>query len=63
MVRLHHRLSGCESEQTPGDGEGQGGQAQSMGSQRAGHDLVTKQQTVEESKVQGLPFFLFIKMK
>ena len=24
MVRQHHRLSGHESEQTPGDGEGQG---------------------------------------
>ena len=25
MVRAHHRLSGYESEQTPGDSEGQGG--------------------------------------
>ena len=24
MVRWHHRLNGHESEQTPGDGEGQG---------------------------------------
>ena len=24
MVRWHHRLDGRESEQTPGDGEGQG---------------------------------------
>ena len=24
MVRYHHRLNGHESEQTPGDGEGQG---------------------------------------
>ena len=24
MVRCHHRLTGHESEQTPGDGEGQG---------------------------------------
>ena len=64
MVREHHRLDGCESEQTPGDGEGQGGQAQSVGSQRPGHDLATKQQqTVEKSNMQGLPLFLVIKMK
>ena len=24
MVRWHHQLNGCESEQIPGDGEGQG---------------------------------------
>ena len=24
MVEWHHRLSGCEFKQTPGDGEGQG---------------------------------------
>ena len=27
MVGWHHRLNGCECEQTPGDGEGQGGLA------------------------------------
>ena len=27
MVRWHHRLDGCESEWTPGDGDGQGGLA------------------------------------
>ena len=27
MVRWHYRLSGHESEQAPGDGEGQGNQA------------------------------------
>ena len=27
MVRWHHRLNGCECEQTLGDGEGQGGLA------------------------------------
>ena len=35
MVRWHHRLSGHEFEQVPGDGEGV---LQSMGSQRVGHD-------------------------
>ena len=36
MVGWHHQLDGHESEQTPGDGEGQGSLAmlQSMGSQR-----------------------------
>ena len=37
----HHQLNGHESEQTPGDGEGQRSLAccmQSMGSQRGGHD-------------------------
>jgi len=46
MVGWHHRLSGQEFEQTPGDSEGQGSLAcvlQSMGSQRVKHDLVTKQ--------------------
>ena len=40
MVGWHHRLDGHESEQTPGDNEGQGSLAcymQSMGSQRVGH--------------------------
>ena len=27
MVGLHHRLNGCEFEQMPGDGDGQGGLA------------------------------------
>ena len=42
MVRWHHWLSGHESEQTPGDSEGQGSLAQSMGSQRVGHNWATK---------------------
>ena len=41
MVRQHN--NGRDFEQSPGDGEGQGTLLQSMGSQRAGHDLVTKQ--------------------
>ena len=48
MVGWYHRLNGHESEQTLGDGEGQGrpGMLQSMGSQRVGHDLVTEQQVL-----------------
>ena len=40
MVGWHHQLNGHESEQTPGDGEGQGklGRVQSMGSQRVGNN-------------------------
>ena len=42
MVEWHHRLSGHEFEQTPGDGEGQGSLPspvlQSTESQRAGHN-------------------------
>ena len=39
-VGWHHQLSGHESEQALGDGEGQGSLAclQSMGLQRAGHN-------------------------
>ena len=46
MVGWHHQLNRHESEQTPGDGKGQGSLAvlQSMGSQRVGHDLATEQQ-------------------
>ena len=44
MVGRHHQPNGHEFEQTPGDGEGQPGMLQSMGSQRVGHDLATKQQ-------------------
>ena len=45
-VGWHHRLNGQECEQTPGDSEEQGkpSMLQSMGSQRVGHDFVTKQQ-------------------
>ena len=42
MVGWHHRLNGHEFKQAPGDGEKQG-RLQSMGSQRAGHDLVNEQ--------------------
>ena len=46
MVGWHHWLNGHEFEQTPGESGGQRSLAmlQSMGSQRAGHDLVTEQQ-------------------
>ena len=45
MVGWYHRLNGHESEQMLGDGEGQGrpGMLQSMGLQRVGHDLASKQ--------------------
>ena len=41
MVEWHHWLSGHELGQTIGDDEEQGTLVQSMGSQRARHDLVT----------------------
>ena len=43
MVGWHHLLNGHESEQTLGDGEGQGS-VWSMGSWRVGHNWVTEQQ-------------------
>ena len=43
MVGWHHQLNGHESEQAPGDGEGQG-VLQSMGSQRIRQERVTEQQ-------------------
>ena len=48
MVRQHQQLNGHESEQTLGDGEGQGSQVccSPGGSQRAGHDLATEWHTV-----------------
>ena len=46
MVRQHYRLTGYESERTPGKSGGQKslGELQSMGSQRVGHDSATEQQ-------------------
>ena len=46
MVGWHHRLNGHEFEQTQGDSEGQGSLVvlRSVGLQRVGHDLATKQQ-------------------
>ena len=44
MVGWHYQLNGHESEQTPGDGEGQGGLACcSPWGCRVGHDLATQQ--------------------
>ena len=46
-VRRHHRLNGNESEQTPGDSEGQGSPVcWSPWGSRGGHDSVTKQQHI-----------------
>ena len=42
IVGWHHRLNGHESEQAPGDSDGQG--SLFMGSQRVGHNLVTQRQ-------------------
>ena len=45
MVRWHHGLNGPESEQTPGDSEGQGSLARcSPWGRRVGHDLSTERQ-------------------
>ena len=46
MVGWHHQLNGHQFEQTPrvGDGQGQLGVLQSMGSQRVRHNLVSEQQ-------------------
>ena len=52
MTRQHHQVSGHESGQTPGDGEGREmvkegcstGVLQSMGMQKVGHDLASEQQ-------------------
>ena len=42
MVGWHHRLNGHESEQAPGDGEGQ--ESLACCSPWVGHDLATEQQ-------------------
>ena len=45
IVGRHLHFNGLESEQTPGDSEGQGSLVcyiQSMGLQRVGHDLATE---------------------
>ena len=48
MTGWLHQLKGHESEQVPGDGEGQGRlAAASVGSQRVGHDWVTEQQMLK----------------
>ena len=39
---MHHRLNGYEFEQAPGVGDGQGGLACCMGSQRVRHDWATE---------------------
>ena len=45
MVRQYHQLNGYESEQIPGDSEGQGSLACcSPWGDRVGHDLATEQQ-------------------
>ena len=49
MVGWHHRLSGHESEQTPGESEGQGSLVcYSPWVFRVGHALVTEQQQINK---------------
>ena len=48
-VGWHHRLGGCEFEQTPGDDRGQY-VLQSTGSQRAEHNLADEQQQQRHTK-------------
>ena len=52
MVSWHYQLNEHESEQTPGDNEGQvPGMLQSMGSQRSRQSFTTeKQQEIPETK-------------
>ena len=48
MIRQHHGHSGQESEQTPGDSEGQGSLAccmRSTGGEESGRGLATEQQS------------------
>ena len=45
LAGWHHQLDGHESEKTPGVSETPG-VPRSMGSQRIGHDIETKQQTL-----------------
>ena len=44
MAGWHHRLNGCDFEQTLGDGEGLSTVLQFMGSQRGEHHSETEQQ-------------------
>ena len=56
VVGWHHQLSERESEQTPGDSEGQGSLACcSLWGHRVGHGLVTEQQQETEN-----PWSLYI---
>ena len=53
MAGWHHQLDGCESEWTPGVGDGQGGLVvQFMGSQNVGHDWVTELNWTESRSIQ-----------
>ena len=56
VVRQHHGLNRHESEQTPGDNEGQEnpGVLQPMGSQRIGQDIVTEQQNNKKKQLTDL---------
>ena len=63
-IGWYHQLNWREFEQALGDDEGQGilGMLQSMGSQRAGHDLVTEQtKSLQDHKTDQK--FLFSEFK
>ena len=62
-VGWHHPLNRREVEQTPGDGEGQGGLAcwGALGSQRLRHDLVTEQQQTGTMALLHMGILLFAK--
>ena len=55
MAGWHHWLDGCESEWTPGVGDGQGrpGVLQFMGSQRVGHDWATELNWILAMEIEG----------
>ena len=57
MIELHHRLSGHEFEQTPGDSEGQGSLVccSPWGSQKVGHNLAIEQKQQSQWWVGSRP--------
>ena len=56
MVGWHHWLNGHESEQTPGDSEGQGSLVCcSPGGDRVAHDLATEQQQQQQRQWESFP--------
>ena len=63
MVGWHHPLNRHKVEQTPGDGEGQGGLAcqGALGSQRLRHDLATEQQETGKMVLLHMGLVLFAK--
>ena len=52
MVGWHHQLKAHESEQTLGDGEGQGGLCCSPWGHKVRHSLVTEQEQSTSTKLE-----------